>query len=398
MTSLPGLLRNRRVIAATALVLLLVVLALWPRAVEVDVAPVARGALTETLDEEGRTRVRRRFVVSAPVSGRVPHIDLQPGDRVAAGQAVATILPAAPAPLDARSRAEAAAAVAAARSALERARAEEQRAGAAAELARAQLARYRALAAAGVASRETLEARESEARSGDEALRAASFAAATSAHQLDAARARLGPPAGAADGPLAIHAPAAGVVFRRFHESEALVPAGDPLLELGDPTDLEIVADYLSTDAVRIRAGAAVRVEHWGGAAPLAGRVRRVEPSGFTKLSALGVEEQRVNVVIDLVDPAVPALGDGYRVEVRVVIAERTDALKVPVAALFRQDGAWSVFAVDKRRARLRRVEPGLRNGLEAEVLAGLAEGDEVVVHPGDALSDGARLRPRTGS
>jgi HlyD family secretion protein len=208
---------------------------------------------------------------------------------------------------------------------------------------------------------------------------------------------RLLPFEGAGGRPLAVHSPIAGLVFKPFRESEAVVPQGEPLLEVGDPADLEVGADVLSTDAVRIPVGARVSIEHWGGGAPLAGRVRRVEPSGFTKISALGVEEQRVNVVIDLVEPAAAwkALGDGYRVEVRVVAAERADAVTLPTAALLRHDNAWAVFALDGGRARLRTVAIGLRNALEAEVTGGLAVGDEVVVHPSDVLTDGARVKRR---
>lgn len=401
MPAIPRLLKNPRLLAAGAGVLLLAVVALRPRPVPVDVAPLARGPLVVTLDEEGETRVVRRFLVTAPVSGHALRIDLRPGDRVEQGDTLlATILPGDPTPLDARSRAEAEAALAAARATLDRARADAARADAAANLAAAQLARTQSLAADGISSGETLDARSADARSAAEAKRAAEFAVATAAHQVEAARARLAQARGTSERPgtpLEIRAPITGSVLRRLRESEGPVAAGEPLLELGDPSDLEIVADYLSTDAVRIRPGSAVRIERWGGGAPLSGVVRRVEPAGFTKVSALGVEEQRVNVLVDFTGPAAEraALGDGYRVEVAAVLAERTMATKLPVSALFRHQGDWAVFAVERGRAQLRPVQIGERNPLEAELLRGLAESAEVVLHPPDSLADGSRIERR---
>jgi HlyD family secretion protein len=194
-----------------------------------------------------------------------------------------------------------------------------------------------------------------------------------------------------------VRAPIDGVVLKRLRESEAVVPAGDALVELGDPRRLEIVSDLLSTDAVKVEAGASVLIEQWGGDHTIRGRVRRVEPSGFMKISALGVEEQRVNVIVDFEDPleAWKALGDGFRVEVRVVVWESKDVLHVPTSALFRRGESWAVFAVEGGRARLRNVEIGARNSLHAELRSGLAEGARVVVHPSDALSDGARVVER---
>ena len=401
MPAIPRLLKNPRLLAGAAGVALLAVVALRPRPVPVDVAPLSRGPLVVTLDEEGETRVIRRFLVTAPVSGRLLRIDLRPGDPVVqGGTTLATILPGDPTPLDARSRAEAEAALAAARATLDGARAEAGRAAAAESLAAAQLARTKSLAADGIASGETLDARSADARSAAEGKRAAEFAVATATHQVEAARARLAQARGAAERPgtpLEVHAPITGTVLRRLRESEGPVVAGEPLVELGDPSDLEIVADYLSTDAVRIRPGSTVRIERWGGGGPLAGVVRRVEPAGFTKVSALGVEEQRVNVLVDFAGPAAEraALGDGYRVEVAAVLAERAMATKLPVSALFRHEGEWAVFAVEHGRARRRPVQIGERNPLEAELLGGLPDGAEVVLHPPDSLDDGSRIERR---
>ncbi len=392
------LLRNRKVLASLLLVVGLLAIALWPASVPVDTAAVARGTIRVTVDEEGETRVRHRFLVSAPVAGRVLRIDLEPGDPVTRDTVVATFLPAAAFPLDARSRAEAEAQAAAARAELGAAQAQRGRAQAAVRLARSELGRHLALAEQQLVSRQVLEARETEARASEEALRAADFAVASARHQLDMAAARL-LPAGAtgAARPLAIQAPLDGIVFKRLRESEAVGAAGEPLLEMGDPRGLEIVSDLLSPDAVRVRPGAPVLLEHWGGAQPIKARVRRVEPSGFMKISALGVEEQRVNVVMDFDDPleAWSSLGDGYRVEVRIVIAEAENALQVPTSSLFRSGQDWAVFAVEGRRTALRKVVVGHRNETHAEVVSGLGEGESVVLHPSDALRDGSRVTRR---
>jgi HlyD family secretion protein len=393
-----GVLRNRRAWLAGAAVAALAALALWPRTVEVDTTLVTRGPLIVAVEEEGETRVRQRFVVSAPVAGQLSRIELEPGDRVEAGRTVvARLRPAAPTPLDTRARSEALAAVQAAEASGGVARAERDRIAAALDLARQRLSRLQPLAAEGVVSRDELDTQETEVRTLTEALRAADFAVARVQHELAAARARLVPPQVSATGTIEIDAPVDGVVFRRYHESATVVPAGEPLIEIGDPADLEIVTDLLSSDAVRVRTGGEVRIDQWGGSKTLAGRVRRVEPSGFMKVSALGVEEQRVNVIIDLVDPerAWRALGDGFRVEVQVVVSSEENVLKVPVGALFRRDGAWALFVVENGRARVRPVDLGQRNSLEAHVLEGVAEGDRIVLYPPDSLSDGVRVAER---
>jgi HlyD family secretion protein len=392
MKALRSVLRNRRVLAAVGLVVALILVVAWPEAVAVDVAPVERGPLQVTVDEEGETRVRDRFMVSSPVAGRVQRIELEPGDKVSHGAVVALVVPA---PLDARAQAEAEAAARAAASAVGRVRAERQRAEAAARLARSELQRLRALSEQRIVSEQALEAQDTAVRSADDALQAAEFAVATASYQMEQARARL---AGGSSGrPLEVRAPVDGVVLKRLRESESVVPPGDPLLELGDPRNLEIVSDLLSTDAVKVRAGQAVWIEQWGGEEALRGRVRRVEPSGFMKISALGVEEQRVNVVIDFDGPpeARPSLGDSYRVEVRIVVWETADAVQVPGSALFRRGEKWAVFVANGGRAHLREIEVGRRNGLTAQVLKGLEAGARVVAHPPDTLADGMRVKAR---
>jgi HlyD family secretion protein len=378
------LLKKPSVLAGIALVVLLVAISACPKRASVDTATIERGPLRVTVDEEGETRVHDRFRVSAPVSGRVLRIELEPGDAVTRGKTVlATFRPGDPMPLDSRSRAEAEAAVGAARAMHAQARS-------AATLAQAELARHEKLAQEALVSREVLDVKEAAARE-------AELAAAAAEHELAMARARLLSARGGGSAPIVIRAPIDGVVLKRLRESEAVVPAGEPLLELGDPRNLEIVADFLSSDAVRISAGNPVVIERWGGDHDLGGRVRRVEPSGFMKVSALGVEEQRVNVVIDFADPvaAWKRLGDGYRVEVRVVIWQADDILKVPTSALFRRGEEWAAFAMDGGRARLRTLTLGQRNGLEAEVRAGLAAGDAVILHPSDSLTEGSRVRSR---
>jgi HlyD family secretion protein len=376
----------------------LLVVALWPRAIAGELAPVTRGPLVVTIDEEGTTRVRNRFVVSSPVSGRVLRIELEPGDLVKRGQTVARVRPEAPPLLDARTRAEAQAGAETARAALGRARAEERRARATLAQLQRELTRLRELAQSRVVSAQELEAREADARVAEESVNAAVFAAQAATADLQRALARVTPTRPDSVGRVvAIEAPVDGAVLKRLRESESLVPAGEPLLEVGDPHQLEIVSDLLSTDAVRVKPGARAIIEQWGGDKRLDARVRRVEPSGFTKVSALGVEEQRVNVVLDFADPpaAVQALGDGYRVEVRIVIWEAPDVLRAPTSALFREGNRWAVYRVDGGRARRTTVELGHQTGQEAEVTSGLAEGARVIVHPGDTLADGVRVIER---
>lgn len=393
------LLFNRRVLLIAGGVGVLLAIALWPKTITVDVGAVERGPLVVTVDDEGVTRVRDRFVVSAPVAGRVLRIELEPGDKVKRGTVVARLQAETPPLLDARSRAEAEAAIATARAVLGRARADEQRARAALAQAQRELTRARELLKNELTSRQVVDAREAEAQTAEEALNGATFAARAAASDLQRAEARLAPASPEAPGRVVtVTAPVDGVVLKRLRESESVVPAGDPLLEIGDPRRLEIVTDLLSTDAVRIRPGARAMIEQWGGDRVLDAKVRRIEPSGFTKISALGVEEQRVNVVLDVSDPANAwtALGDAYRVEVRVVIWETADALKVPTSALFRNREAWAVYVFgDDGRARQVMVELGHQTGQEAEVLSGLPQGARVILHPGDTLTDGTRISER---
>lgn len=391
------LLKHKRLVFAVLVVLAIVVMAMWPESMEVDTASVERGALRVTIDEEGETRVQQRFVVSAPVSGRLQRIELEPGDRVVRGKTVlARLLPAESPLLDPRTRAELSAAVEAARAAIGQARAERDRAATALERARTTLQRRQELAKGGAIARDDVDAAETAVRTAEEAARAAQFTLERSEYELQLARARLQAPASSGR-TVDIIAPVDGVVLRRLRESEAVVPPGEPLLELADPSRIEIVADLLSTDAVRVAPGAHVLIEQWGGPEPLEGRVRRVEPSGFMKVSALGVEEQRVNVIVDVNDVPDMArrLGDGYRVEIRVVVWEQDDVVKVSIGSLFRRGDQWSVFVVENGIARLQAVQVGQRNDVEAQITEGLSPGQTVVLHPPDTLTDGIRVTAR---
>jgi|KBSSwiStaDraftv2_1062776.scaffolds.fasta_scaffold10654_11 HlyD family secretion protein len=391
-------LTNRRVLISIAVIAVLIAIAMWPKTIDVDVTTVSRGPVVLTVDEEGRTRVRDRFVVAAPVAGRVLRIELEPGDKVKSGMVVARIQPEQPPLLDARSRAEAEAAIESARAALGRARAEEQRARAALDQAQRELARTRELIANELTTARELEARAADVRAAEEAVNADVFAVRAAGSELARAEARLAPAPVAGSGRVVtVTSPVDGLVLKRVRESETVVPAGDPLLEIGDPQRLEIVADLLSTDAVRVKPGARAMIDQWGGNRTLDGRVKRVEPSGFTKISALGVEEQRVNVILDFADPAEAwaALGDGYRVEVRIVVWESPSVLRVPTSTLFRSGDKWATYSVDAGRAHLTSVEIGHQTGQEAEILSGLAEGARIIVHPSDAIADTARVRER---
>ena len=392
----------RRLIRIALVVIVLAAVLIWafrPAPVSADFAVVERGSLQVTGDEEGRTRVRDRYVVSAPLPGRMARIELEPGDRVIAGKTVvARLQPTDPTLLDARTRAELEARVRASESAIGSARAERDRIQADLTFARAELKRAQGLLAGGAIARRDLEAAEQQARALERALQSAEFAIQTAGHQREVARASLVQTRSGRATTVPLYSPVDGVVLRLVLESESVVAVGQQLLEVGDVTDLEIVSDLLSSAAVAVRPGQTVLIEQWGGGQALQGRVRRVEPSAFTKISALGVEEQRVNVLIDFENgsDALQSLGDGYRVEVRIIVWSKDDVLRVPTSSLFRHEGEWAVYRVIDGVARRQLVQIGLRNGLEAEVLNGLAAGEQIVVYPGDAIADGVKLTARS--
>ncbi len=370
----------------------------WPRPVKVEIAQVVRQPMDVSVEEEGRTRVKERYELYAPVAGYLRRIELEPGDAIESGQVLVELEPLRSTVLDPRSRAEAEARVRAARSALERARSEMERARAQAELADEQFLRRRDLLTQELISRSEFDQAESDKRGADAALEAARSAVQVARYDLAAAEAVLEySAAGEAGGTVEtvqLRSPVSGVVLKRYRESEGVVDSGTPLLEVGDPAQLEVEVEVLSRDAVRITPGGTVFFERWGGGRAIEGRVRNIEPQGFTKISALGVEEQRVLVIADFVAPreAWERLGDGYRVEARFVVWSRDDALTVPASALFRRDGNWAAFRVAGGEAELVPVDIGENNGLTAEVLGGLSQGDAVIVHPDDAIGDGVRV------
>jgi HlyD family secretion protein len=379
---------------------------LWafvPRPVEVDLATVKRGPLQVTVDHEGKTRIKERYVVSAPLGGWMQRIPWKAGDAVEAGKTLlAVIEPSDPSLLDARTIAQAEARVKAAAAAQAQSVPNLDRARAAESLAKADLERARTLLAQGALSQQEFDVAQERERAAVESVKAAQYAAQIAEFELEQAKAallRVRPAAAPAaePGSFDIVSPVSGRVLRVLQESATAVGPGQPLLEVGDPANLEIVVDVLSSDAVRVGSGAKMLLEHWGGARPLVARVRRVEPAGFLKVSALGVEEQRVNVIGDFVDPPDQwsTLGDAFRVEARIITWEGQDILQVPSSALFRVDDGWAVFRLANGRARLCPVKVDHSNGLESEVLAGLDAGDRVIVHPGDKVSDGVRVTAR---
>lgn len=380
--------------------------AFQPQPQEADLTAVTRGRLSVTLDEEGQTRVRDRYVVSAPLAGRVLRIHHEPGDEVRAGATVlARFLPSNPSFLDSRTRAEAEARVQTSQASVDRARVDLDRALAERSHATVELDRRERLHQEGLLSDDRLETARLRAETARESVRGAESGIVVAEAELEAARTsliRAGESANASGNAIALRAPITGVVLRRLRESESVVPSGEALLEIADPEKLEIVSDMLSTDAVRISQGDPVLIEQWGGDRTLRGTVRRVEPYGFTKISALGVEEQRVNVIVDFDDvrDAWQALGDGYRVEIRVVIWEEDNVLKVPSSSLFRTGDDWSVYAVqtddEESVAELRVVEVGQRNAREAQILSGLSVGDQVIEYPGDQVQDGVEVVARS--
>lgn len=399
----------RRLLARLAWLLVLAglavagVLAFRPRPVPVDLATVERGDLRLVVEEEGRTRVREPYRVTLPLAGRIERVALHAGDPVEAGRTLLVRLhPADPALLDERAVAQAEAAVQVAAARVEAAGAQVEQAREALRYARERVAVYRPMAREGAVAAEQLRALQHEETLATQRERSATLAAQVAAYEREQAQAALlhargprGAPGPAA--PLELRAPVDGRVLRVLHEDEAALPAGAALLELGDVGDLEVVVEALTRDAVGMPPGAPVELAGWGGEAALAGRVRRVEPSAFTKVSALGVEEQRVRVVVDLDTPAAqrPALGDGFRVEARIEVGRRDGVLRVPSGALFRQGEGWAAFRAEQGRARLVAVQPGASDGRLTEVLAGLSAGEQVVAWPSDKVADGVELAPR---
>jgi HlyD family secretion protein len=384
-----------------AIVVLAILYGFYPKPVPVDLVKVSRGPLRVTVEEEGETRVKDRFVISAPVAGFMRRINLKVGDPVKRGQIVAELEPLRSDVLDPRSLAEAEANVAAAESSLRAAEEQARAAAADAEYAIKKLERIRKLYLEGVIPRDQLDQAEAEAKRTEATLRAADAAVKVARSELQRARSKLRYSAAETtpnpDKIVTIRSPIKGQVLKIHHESEGAVNSGEALIDVGDTEKIEVTIEVLSADAVSIKPGTPVLFERWGGGSPLPGKVRVVEPAGFTKVSSLGVEEQRVHVIADItsLSESRKRLGDGYRVEARFMIWEGKDILQVPASALFRKGEGWAVFVAKNKKAQQREVKVGHRTGLVAEILSGLVEGEEVIAYPDDAVQKGTRLRLR---
>jgi len=375
-----------------------VAMGLKPKPVEVETGVVARAPLTVRVSEEGKTRIRNRYVVAAPLAGRMRRVPFKPGDEVKAGETVLTAIEPVAAPLlDPRAKALAEAVVATREAARSRASEAMKAAQSAKELADSNLERVRSLKGGAVsqADRDRAEM-EGSMRAAD--VRAAEFALKAAEHEVAQARAALERPAVTIEGNVSeVKSPVSGRLLNVMQESETVVTAGTPIAEIGDPVDIEIEAEILSRDAVAMKPGDSVSIEQWGGPEALEARVRRIEPAAFTKISALGVEEQRVYVLCDLVDPPeqARALGDRYRVEVRVAVWHSDDVLVIPAGALFREGNAWKTFVFRNGKAQSVTLEAGKTDGHFTEVISGLSEGDEVLLHPPDTVKDGTPVMKR---
>ncbi|ROQ20723.1 MULTISPECIES: efflux RND transporter periplasmic adaptor subunit [Marinimicrobium] len=392
---------NRRTLifaAITLLVIVVMIISFRDPPALVDSAQVIRGPFRITVEEEGRTRLPDRFEVSAPVAGYLNRVLLEPGDEVAQGDTLFTLNPAPADALDARTGAQARAALARAESALAAAESAVEVQRAQAELADRELVRVQRLVDQGHLSREALDRALAEARSASARLRTAQFQVDVARHERENAEAALTIAGGEVRSePLKVTAPTEGVVLTRERQSAGRVQPGEPILTLGDLSSLQVEVDLLSPDAVRLSPGMRVELERWGGDEVLPGRVRRIEPAGFTHISALGVEEQRVWVIVDFDAQRErwKDLGDGYRVEARFILWEGDDVLQVPASALFREEKRWAVYVIEDGEAVRRTVTPGRRSGLLTEIQDGLEPGERVILHPGQDIEPGRRVEAR---
>ncbi|MGZ3449374.1 MAG: efflux RND transporter periplasmic adaptor subunit [Polyangiales bacterium] len=383
--------RRTLLVLFAAFVIAVIAWSFKPKPIPVETTKIVRGPFLETVDEPGKTRVRERFVISAPVSGELERIVRKPGDVVNAGDVVASIKAVAPTMLDARTRSELEGRLRSAEAAKVLATAAVDKAKTVRNFQSAELARVKALEAKGAAPGRDLEKAELDYLIAEKEVRTAELSARVAAFDLEVAKAAASSAtAGKSDAAWTIQAPLTGRILRVLQTSQGVVAPGTPLLEIADPTDLEVVASLLTADAVRVQVGARTFLERWGGDGALEGRVRTIEPAGYTKVSALGVEEQRVDVVIDLLSPPSKrtSLGDGFRVHTRTVILSRDDVVKTSSAALFRDGDRWALFVVDKGRAYKRHVGVERRSGLEA-IVQGVDTGTTVIAFPATDLADG---------
>lgn len=389
------------IIIVLAAVIGAVIYGFLPKPVPVEIFKVTRGMMMVTVEEEGKTRVKDRYVISSPVSAFMRRINLDVGDIVKKGQVIAELEPVRSAALDPRSRAEAEAVVSSKEASLKAAEESARAVSAQAEYAKANLQRMIKLYEAGYTSKDSLEQAESEANRADANLLAAQAAVKAARYELERSRAAIGhtPSDGAKNygKPVLLRSPVDGRILKKYRESESTVNAGEPLVDIGDTSNLEVKAEVLSSDAVKIQKGTPVIFERWGDESTLSGKVKIVEPAGFTKTSSLGVEEQRVLVIADIISlpESWQRLGDGYRVDARFIIWEGRDILQMPASVLFRKGDGWAVFVVRNNKAYLTEVKIGHHNGLAAEVISGLKEGDMVIAHPDETVKDGVRIKQR---
>jgi HlyD family secretion protein len=393
--------RKLFIISIIVIIILAIIYGFLPKPPQVDLVSVTRGPLQITIEEEGRTRLKERFTVSAPTAGYLRRINAKVGDPVQKGQIVADLEPLQSQALDPRSRATAEAAVSAAEASQTAAIERERVATADADYIEKRLERLKALYAKGSISKDQFDQIDSETQKARALQRSAAAAVNVARSELERAKITLqsftSVKRNGKQDTVAITSPVSGSVFRIYHESEGTVMVGQPLMDIGDAKNLEVRVEVLSSDAVKIKEGTAVLFKRWGRDEPLTGKVRLVEPAGFTKISSLGVEEQRVLVIVDITSPPEEwrVLGDGYRMEAHFIVWEGKDILQVPASALFRSGEGWAVFVEEKGKARKRVVEAGQRNGLTAEIISGLKEKEKVIAYPEDSINDGTKIKAR---
>jgi HlyD family secretion protein len=391
--------RKILVISVITIVVALLIYGFLPKTQEVDIVTVKRGPLQITIEEEGRTRLKDRFTISAPTAGYMRRINVKVGDTVKKGQIVAVLEPLQSQALDPRSRATAQAAVSSAEATLKAAMERERVAKADAGYIEQRLERLRALYAKGSISKDQFDQIDSEAQKARALQNSAAAEVNVARAELERAKITLQnfTARNSSHDSVAISAPLNSAVFRVYRESEGAVNMGEPLIDIGDVKNLEVRVEVLSSDAVKIKKGMPVLFKRWGREEPLTGVVRLIEPAGFTKISSLGVEEQRVLVIVDITSPPEKwnVLGDGFRLEAHFIIWEGKDILQVPTSALFRSGMEWAVFVEEKGKARKRIVKIGQRNGLAAEIISGVKEREKVIAYPEDSISDGTKIRAR---
>ncbi|MEW6377141.1 MAG: efflux RND transporter periplasmic adaptor subunit [Thermodesulfobacteriota bacterium] len=389
------------IITVTAVVILAILYGFMPRPVPVDLVKASRGPLRVTIEEEGKTRVKDRFIVSAPVAGFMQRVGLEVGDLVKRGQTLVKLEPLRSNVLDPRSLATAEAEVSSAEAALNVAEEKVRAAIADEKYAKSKLERMKKLYEGGYISKNDMDLAETEAKRTEANRLSAQAAVKVARFELDKARTSLRYSAAegtrSPDRIVSVSSPVVGRVLKIHRKSEGVVNSGESLIDIGDPKTLEVRIEVLSANAVHIKPGTPVLFERWGGDSALSGRVRVVEPAGFTKISSLGVEEQRVPIIADITSlpESWQRIGEGYSVEARFIIWEGKDVLQIPASALFRKGESWAVFIVKNGRAQQREVKVGHRTGLIAEILSGLEEGEEIITHPDDSIKEGIRIRPR---